>query len=163
MVGGDFGVRLQQPLYVDKPVASVKLRVMARDVPTSAAVIVTDIQLQAGELATGVVPNPAEVGTTAGRAQYRNGVINNKLSVIALSNGDRAAPVRVNVRNAAGVTRIGSYRFGDVQGDATVDGPNGTATHGWGRAPIITERQDLHLEAEATGRIHLRLAWHERT
>ena len=163
MVGGDFGVRLQQPLYVTKPVASIRLRVMARDVPTSAAVTVSDIQLQAGEQATGVAPNPAEVGTTAGRAQYRNGVVNNKLSVIALSNGDRAAPVRVDVRNASGMTRVGSYRFGDVQGNATADGPNHTATHGYGRAPIVTERQDLHLNAEATGRIHLRLAWHERT
>lgn len=156
-------MRLQRPLYVTKPVASIRLRVTARDVPTSAAVTVTDIQLQAGEQPTGIVPNPAEAGTTAGRAQYRNGVVNNKLSVIGLSNGDRAAPVRVDVRNASGVTRIGSYRFGDVQGNAYADGPNGTASHGWGRAPIITERQDLHLEAEATGRIHLRLAWHERT
>lgn len=155
-------MRLQQPLYVDKPVASIRLRIAARDVPTSASVTVTDIQLQPGELPTGIVPNPAEVGTTRGRAQYRNGVVNNKMRLVAMSNADKAAPVKMTVRNAAGKTRVGAYRFGTVNGTATADGPRNTATHGHGRAPVITERQDLHLRAEATGRVHLRLAWNER-
>lgn len=156
-------MRLQQPLYMDKPVRSIKLRVLARDVPTSAAVTITDIQLQAGELPTGVVPNPAEAGTTRGRAQYRNGIAKPGLRLVALSNSDRAAPVKVQVRNGKGNTRVGSYRFGALNGAATVDGPNGTATHGYGRAPVVTERQDLLLMTELDNRLHLRLAWNERS
>lgn len=155
-------MRLQQPIYAKRAVASVKLRIAARDVPTSASVTVTDIQLQPGEQPSGVVPNPREVGTTPGRAQCRNGIVNNSLDVIALGNGDRAAPVRLEVRNASGNTRVGSFRFGSVRGSATVDGAKHTATQGWGRAPIITERQDLQIAAEATGRIHLRAIWDER-
>lgn len=155
-------MRLQRPIFVNKPVSAITIRVITAEVPTSASVRITDIQLQAGEQATGVVPNPAEVGTTRGRPQYRNGIIRPGLKLVALSNADRAAPVRVEVRNAAGATRIGSYRFGPLNGRAVVDGPSGTATHGHGRAPIITERQDLHLNTELEGRAHLRLAWHER-
>lgn len=155
-------MRLQQPIFVDKPVQSIRLRITATDVPTSAAVLVTDIQLQAGEQATGIVPNPREAGTTQGRAQYRNGVLNPGLKVVALSNADRAAPVRMDVRNASSPVRIGGYRFGHVQGSATADAVNHTATQGYGRAPTITERQDLHLNTAITKRAHLRLAWHER-
>lgn len=155
-------MRLQQPLFVDKPVRSIRLRVMATDVPISAAVLVTDIQLQAGEQATGIVPNPAEAGTVQGRAQYRNGVLNPGLKVVALSNADAAVPVRMDVRNASSELRIGSYRFGKVTGSATVDGHNHTASQGHGQAPIITERQDLHLNVDISKRAHLRLAWHER-
>ena len=57
-------MRLQQPIHVDKPVASIKLKISATDVPLSASVTITDIQLQAGEQPTGVVPNPREIGTT---------------------------------------------------------------------------------------------------
>lgn len=163
MGGGDRGVRLQQPIYVDRPVQSIKLRILATDVPTSAAVVITDVQLQAGELPSGVVPNPSEVGTTPGRAQYRNGVVKPGQQIVALSNSDRAAPVRVSVRNATGETRIGSYHFGELQGNASADGPNGTATHGYGRAPIITERSDLHLNTMIENRMHVRLAWNERS
>ncbi|MGP5219507.1 hypothetical protein [Arthrobacter rhombi] len=155
-------MRLQQPIYPKGDVASVQVRFVARDVPTSASVTVTDIQLQPGEQPSGVVPNPREVGTTPGRAQYRNGIVNDTLDVIALGNADRAAPVRLDVRNASGNTRVGSFRFGNVKGAATVDGAKHSATQGWGRAPIITERQDLHIRAEATGRIHLRARWNER-
>lgn len=155
-------MRLQQPIFVDKPVQSIRLRITATDVPTSAAVLVTDIQLQAGEQATGIVPNPREAGTTQGRAQYRNGVLNPGLKLVALSNADAAAPVHMEIRNASGATRIGSYRFGVLSGTASVDGEAHTASHGHGRAPIITERQDLHLTTTLQGRAHLRLAWHER-
>ena len=155
-------MRLQQPIYVDKPVASLKLKLMATDVPDSASVTITDVQLQAGELATGVVPNQIEVATNEGQAQYRNGVVNNRMSVFALSNADSASPARLTVRNARGETRIGSYRFGEIYGTATANARNHTATHGWGRPPIITARQDCNLEAFATGRLHLRLAWNDR-
>ncbi|GAA2940809.1 hypothetical protein ACFO7V_16920 [Glutamicibacter bergerei] len=155
-------MRLQQPIYVDKRVLSIKLRIVATDVPTSAAVLVTDVQLQAGEQPTGVVPNPAEVGTTIGRAQYRNGVINPGLQVVALSNADKAAPVYMRIRGK-GETRVGAYKFGALNGVAEVDGLNHYASQGYGRAPIITERQDLTLNTVLTGRAHLQASWNERS
>lgn len=156
-------MRLQQALYVDpKPVASIRLRIFTEDVPLSAVVLITDIQLQSGEQPTGVVFNPAEAGTTPSGAQYRNGVLNPGLRVVALSNADKAAPTRLEVRNASGKTRVGSYRFGDLQGDAVVDGLGYSATAGYGRAPIITERQDLNLDTDITLRTHVRLAWEDR-
>jgi len=155
-------VRLQQSLYTEKRVTSIRLRITATDVPESAAVLITDVQLQSGELATGVVPNPREVGTTQGGAQYRNGVVNNRMTLVALSNADAAAPVRMSVRNAKGDTRVGSYRFGELNGSAVADAREHSATHGWGRPPTITERSNLNMEAFATGRLHLRLAWNER-
>ena len=155
-------MRLQQPIYVDKPVASIKLKIIATDVPTSASVTITDIQLQAGEQPTGIVPNPAEVGTAIGRAQYRNGVINPGLQVVALSNADKAAPVYMRIRGK-GVTRVGAYKFGALNGVAEVDGLNHYASQGYGRAPIVTERQDLTLNTVLTGRAHLQASWNERS
>ncbi|MGP5012713.1 hypothetical protein ACTXJX_02685 [Glutamicibacter ardleyensis] len=155
-------MRLQQPIYVDKPVASIKLKISATDVPTSASVTITDIQLQAGEQPTGIVPNPAEVGTTIGWAQYRNGVINPGLQVVALSNADKAAPVYMRIRGK-GETRVGAYKFGALNGVAEVDGLNHYASQGYGRAPIITERQDLTLNTVLTGRAHLQASWNERS
>lgn len=155
-------MRLQQPIYVDKPVASIRLKISAADVPTSASVTITDIQLQAGEQPTGVVPNPREIGTTIDRAQYRNGVINPGLQVVALSNGDKAAPAYMRIRGK-GKTRVGAYKFGELNGVAEVDGLNHFASQGYGRAPIITERQDLTLNTTLQGRAHLQLSWNERT
>lgn len=155
-------MRLQQPIYVDKRVLSIKLRIVATDVPTSAAVLITDVQLQAGEQATGIVPNPAEVGTTIDRAQYRNGVINPGLQVVALSNADKAAPVYMRIRGK-GETRVGAYKFGALNGVAEVDGLNHYASQGYGRAPIITERQDLTLNTVLAGRAHLQASWNERS
>lgn len=155
-------MRLQQPLYVDKPVASISIRFEATDVPDSASVLLTDIQLQSGETASGVVPNPREVGTTPARAQYRNGVAAPGIDIIGMSNADRTSPVKMTVRNATGETRIGSYRFGKLSGGATVDGPRHTATKGWGRAPLITERSDLYLATDIEARLHIRLSWNER-
>ena len=157
-------MRLQQSIYPKrKPIGEIRLRVEARGVPGSARVRVTDIQLQAGETASGVVPNPVEVKTTPGRWQFRNGVVNPGLTVVALSNADKAAPVRLLVENANGATRIGSYRFGDVQGTAHADAQQHTATHGWGRAPIVTERQDLTLRTDIADRVHARLMWQDRS
>ena len=156
-------MRLQQSLYAKpKGVVSIRIRISAYDVPTSAAVRITDIQLQPGETPSGVAFNPSEVGTSPGRSQFRNGVAPPGLRIVALSNADKATPVRMSIKDAAGSVRVGSYRFGEVQGAATVDGANSTATHGFGRAPVITERQDLNLRTELTNRAHLRLAWEER-
>ena len=154
-------MRLQQPIYAHGRVQSIRLRVVASDVPNSAEVRITDVQLQAGEQATGVVPNPAEVGTTPARAQYRNGVIAPGLRVVALSNADKATPTLMQLRNARGQVAISSYRFGDVA-SADVDGRTGQTTTGHGRPPIITERQDLHLHTTLEHRAHLRMAWEER-
>lgn len=154
-------MRLQQPIHVDKPVQSIKLRITATDVPLSAAVLITDIQLQPGEQATGIVPNPAETGTTPTREQYRNGVINPGLKVVALSNAGKATPLTINVRGK-GRTQIGSYRFGTLNGPALADGERHTASHGYGLVPIITERQDLNLDTVVASRAHLRLGWTER-
>lgn len=155
-------MRLQQPIYVEKPVKSIRLRITATDVPESSSVIITDVQLQAGELATGVVPNALEAGTKQLGKQYRNGVVNNRMTLVALSNADAAAPVRMRVLNAKGETRIGSYRYGELNGTAVTDARQHLASKGWGRPPTITERSNLNLEAFATGRLHLRLAWNER-
>ena len=155
-------MRLQQAIYVDKPVESIKLRLETKDIPVSAGLLITDVQLQAGELSTGKVPNPREVGTDELGPQYRNGVINPGLEIIALSNSDKAVPVKMQVRNAKGEPRIGSYRFGPVNGTATVDGRNHTASHGYGMAPVITERQDLTMIPSIHYRLHLRLSWNER-
>ena len=154
-------MRLQQPIHVDKPVQSIKLRITTTDVPLSAAVLITDIQLQPGEQATGVVPNPAEIGTTPTREQYRNGVINPGLKVVALSNAGKATPISMNIR-AKGPAQIGSYRFGTLNGPALADGERHSASHGYGLVPIITERQDLNLDTMVTSRAHLRLGWIER-
>lgn len=155
-------MRLQQSLHVKKPVLNIKIRFEAQDIPVSASVVVTDVQLQSGELSSGPVFNPAEAGTTKLAAQYRNGVLKTGLDIVGMSNADKAMPVLMEARNVKGDLRLGSYRFGVVNGLARVDGENHTATHGYGHPPIITERQDLFLKTYVPGRCHLRLAWNER-
>lgn len=155
-------MRLQQPLYAKKPVASIRARFVAKDLPSSASIRITDVQLQSGEMASGPTFNPAEAGTTKLDAQYRNGVVKQGLDLVAVSNSDKAVPLRMQVRNANGNTRFASYRFGVVNGTATVNGTNHTATHGHGLLPVITERQDLFLKTFIEGRLHIRLAWNER-
>lgn len=156
-------MRLQQPIYAAKPAVSIRLRVKATDVPTSAAVRVTDLQLQAGELASGVVPNPSEAGTTPSREQFRNGVIVPGLQVVALSNSDEAVPVKMELLNATGPARVGAYNFQEGTAAGVVDGLTHTANRGHGFAPVITPRQDLNLQNQIARRAHLRLSWRERT
>ncbi|MBO0596597.1 hypothetical protein I2485_06870 [Nesterenkonia sp. E16_7] len=155
-------MRLQRPIYAQKPVEEIRLRIRARDIPSSAHLDVTDVQLQPGEDSTAVVPNPREAGTTAGGVQYRNGVVNGDMEVVALTNLDRATPTRVELHNVAGEARVGSYRFGSFTGDAYVDGEEGAASRGWGRAPIITQRSDLTLRSSTERRMHIRLRWRDR-
>jgi len=157
-------MRLQRPLYAQKPIEQIRLRIVGRDIPAGAELEVTDVQLQPGEEATGVGVNVREAGTTAGGTHWRNGVVHEGMEVLALANIDRATPVRMEVLNARADTRIGSYRFGTPPaGRAHVDGRTHSASAGWGRPPIITERSDLYLTTiEAEGRAHLRLQWEER-
>lgn len=147
-----------------KPVAEVTLRFEARDVPGSARIDVTDIQMQPGEQPTGIVPNPREAGTSVtGRRQYRNGVIHEGMEVVALANLDRTTPAKVMVRDGFGDVRVGGFRFGDLSGEvAEADAQTHSASHGWGRPPIITERSDLYLRTQLQGRAHLRLEWEDR-
>lgn len=153
-------MRVQRPFYPLKRVASVTLRVAVRSLPAGAAVEVSDVQLQAGKLATGPAPSASELVPVAGGRQYRNGVVHDGMEVVALSNGDRAAPVSVLV-SGRGDMRVGSFRFGEVIGSAEVDGRAGTASQGWGRAPIVTERSDLVVLCALKDRAHLTLSWDE--
>lgn len=146
---------------LEQRVEQIRLRVTARDTPAGSSIRVTDLQLQPGSDATGVVPSVRESGTTTGGTNYRNGVVHDGLDVVVLADPDRASPVRMEVRNADAETRLGSYRFG-APGSAYVDGRTHEASAGWGRAPIITERSDLYLTPYVGQRVHLRLSWTER-
>lgn len=157
-------MRVQRPLYAPKPVAEIRLRVVAREIPGDGEVDITDVQLQSGELASGVTVNPREAGTTAGGSHYRNGVVHAGMEVVALANIDKATPTRMEVLNSRGDVRIGSYRFGERNNfSAYADARTHRASHGWGRPPVITERSDLNLRTYGiTGRVHLRLRWEDR-
>lgn len=156
-------MRLQQPIQVDKPVASIRLRIEAEDIPDSAAVLVTDVQLQPGETATGVTLNVEEARTELGRFQYRNGVVNPGLAVVALSNADEATPARLGLVATRASVRAGAFRFGKVNGRASVDAEDHSATQGWGLGPVVTARQDLNLLMDVDDRAHVRLSWRERS
>lgn len=152
-------MRLQRPIYAQQRVAEITLRVRARDLPESSRIDVTDLQLQAGEDASGPAVNVEEVPPAPAAARHTNGVIFDGMEAVILSNLDETAPATVEVRNAAGRIRAGSYRFGSVNGSARVDGRAGTASQGWGRAPVVTARSDLMLRGETEGRAHIRVSW----
>lgn len=155
-------MRLTAPFYIGGRPESVTLRISADDLPDTASVDITDVQLQAGAMATGLSPNVEEAGTTPSGMQRRNGVIRGDQQVVALSNADAAAPVGVEVVNAAGDITIAAFGFGRVDGSAAVDGRAHFASQGHGHAPIITERSDLHLRTHVEGTAHLRLEWEDR-
>lgn len=142
---------------------SIRLRISADDIPDSAAVLITDVQLQAGETPSGVVPNVDEARTLVGRAQYRNGVVNPGLDVVALSNADAASPARLGLVATNTTVRAGAFRFGPVTGSAWVDAEANTASQGWGLGPVVTARQDLNLVMSVGDRAHVRLSWRERS
>jgi hypothetical protein len=157
-------VRLTGTIYtLDGRTAEVTLKVTVQDLPASASVTVTDVVLQPGETASGPVPNPREAGSTEGAVQYRSGVVPGDMDLVLISNADRASPTRVALESTFADVRVGSYRFGTVRGSAAVDGAAHTATQGWGRAPVITERCDLTIPAAVDGgRAHLRVQWTDR-
>lgn len=152
-------MRLQRPIFAQQRVAEIQLRIRARDLPEGAHIDVTDLQLQPGESASGPTVNVEEVEPAPAAARHTNGVLFDGMEAVVLSNLDQAAPATVQVRNAQGQVRVGSYRFGTVDGAAEVDGRAGTASQGWGRAPIVTARSDLMLRAEADRRAHIRVSW----
>lgn len=156
-------MRVTQPFWtIEQRVEQIKLRVTARNTPAGSSILITDVQLQPGSDATGVVPNVRESGTNTDATHYRNGVVHDGLDVVVLADPDRSSPARMEVLNADADTRIGSYRFGSP-GSAYVDGREHDASAGWGRAPIITERSDLYLTPYIGQRVHLRLSWTDRT
>lgn len=153
-------MRVQRPFWPQKRVSQITLRITASSIPDGASLDITDIQLQAGQLSTGPAKHPDELVPVQTGRQYRNGVIHDGMEVVALSNGDRAAPATIKVIGR-GKMRVGSFRFGEVVASAQVDGRAGTATQGWGRAPTVTERSDLLVRCELSDRAHLLLSWDE--
>lgn len=160
---------------IDKRTVSVTVRVVAKDVPDGAEISVTDLQLQKGADVSELTVNQREAGTSRGPSHYRNGVVNGAMIVGAMSNMLVSAPVRAEVQAGHGHdVRAGDMRFGSIASSAYVDGRTHKSSQGWGRAPIVTERQDLRMDMQAGvteddlgdplpgARVHLRLAWDER-
>ena len=145
-------------------VAQITVHLRYDGTETSPGVDVTDVQLQPGA-PSGVVPHPSDLRLRTGGARWRNGVIPRSTDeVIILSDDDRAAPTRIDVRPAgAGNVRVGSFRFGQLTGPGHADGETLTASQGWGRVPVITERSDGHVPVTADRPVHLTVAWSERT
>lgn len=157
-------MRLRSAYYVPRGrVEQIVFRLVARDLPEEAEVLVTDVQLQPGEQPTGVVPNPEESGTPTGKTTYRNGVVHGGQAVVLLANINAATPTRVAVERASGATQVASYRFGDLSGGRVVaDGRSLSASSGWGRVPVVPERGDLPLPIRTDGRAFLRVEWTDR-
>lgn len=142
-------------------VVGVSVMVRADDLPTGVSADVTDVQLTPGAAAVGVVPHPSDVADRHGVRQYRNGVVTRSDVVIALGNPDRASPTRIHVA-ASGEVRVGSFRFGRVDRSAIADGEAGTASQGWGRVPVVTERSDLFARVNITAPTHVIIEWADR-
>ncbi len=130
--------------------------------PEGEAVDVTDVVLTPGADPTGVVPHPSDLAVRTGRREYRNGIVSRSDPIVALANLDEAVPVRLRVRGAASV-RVGAFNFGRVSGSASVDGAAATASQGYGRAPLITRRSDLHTDVVTDRPVHLTVEWADRS
>lgn len=139
----------------------VTVQVRVEDLPDGVAVDVTDVQLQPGADASGVVPHPSDVAVRSGQRQFRNGTVTRSDTVIALANPDRASPARIHVAGS-GQVRVGGFRFGAVSGSAVADGAAGTASQGWGRVPLVTERSDLQARVEITKPTQVIVEWVDR-
>lgn len=141
---------------------TVKLRITASDIPEGAEFGVTDVQLQAGRDPSGYEFNPEDVDVVERSRHYVNGTITTSQPIMILSNMRFPSGARLEVLDASSAVTIGDYRFGEVSGRAVVDGESGTATQGWGRAPVITERCDLQVDVTIGSKIHLRGSWADR-
>lgn len=162
--GGDLAVRLTGTFHTaGRRVAGVKLRVTVRDIPGEAEVYVTDVQLQQGADVSGYAYAPEDIDTRPRGRHFVNGTITESQPIMLLANMQASAPARLEVLDADSVIRLGMYRFGRVVGEAFVDGEAAEASQGWGRAPIITERCDLQINAEVDPRqrFHLRAIWND--
>lgn len=157
-------MRLVSRIPADRGVvAAVRVLIVYDGTDTTPAIDVTDVQLQPGE-PTGVVPHPSDIVTRPGATTYRNGIVTRSTDeVIFMANTDLATPTRVEVTPAGpGTVRVGSYRFGAISGPAYADAETQTASHGWGRPPVLTERSDGRARVETEQPVHLTLGWAER-
>lgn len=143
-------------------VESVKVRIVARDIPDGAEFGVTDVQLQAGRDPSGYSVNPEDVDVMERSRHYTNGTVTVSQPIMILSNMRFPSGTRIEVLDASSDVTVGDYRFGKVSGRAVVDGETGTATQGWGRAPLITERSDLQVDVTIGSKIHIRGSWADR-
>ncbi|MFJ6532490.1 hypothetical protein [Microbacterium sp. NPDC091662] len=139
----------------------ISVQVRVDDMPPGVEVDVTDVVLTGGADPSGVVPHPSDLALRRGQRQFRNGTVTRSDTVIAMANADRASPSRVHV-SGSGEVRVGSFRFGAVRGSAIADGEAGTASQGWGRVPLITERSDLHARVDITAPTQLIVEWVDR-
>lgn len=160
--GGDVVTRLSARIPAARGrVDRISVQVRVENLPDGVAVDVTDVQLQPGVDPSGVVPHPSDLAIRRGQRQYRNGVVTRSDTIIALGNPDRASPARVQV-TGSGEVRVGSFRFGTVHGSAVADGEAGTASQGWGRVPVVTERSDLQARVAITNPTHVIVEWVDR-
>lgn len=163
MVGGGDGVtRVTARIPAARGrVDRIAVQVRVEDMPDDVAVDVTDVVLTPGTAPSGVVPHPSDLALRRGQVQFRNGVVTRSDTVIALANADKASPTRVHV-SGSGDVRVGGFRFGRVGGSALADGEAGTATQGWGRVPVVTERSDLQARVDITAPTHVTVEWVDR-
>lgn len=170
--GGDVVTRVTSRIPAARGrVVGVSVMVRADDLPAGLAVDVTDVQLTPGAAAVGTVPHPSDVAVRLGQRQFRNGVVARANgygsglpdyeAIIALGDPDSASPTRVHVA-ASGEVRVGSFRFGRVDGHAIADGEAGTASQGWGRVPVVTERSDLTARVYNSAPTHVIVEWVDR-
>lgn len=160
--GGDVVTRVTARIPAARGrVDRITVQVRVEDMPDDVAVDVTDVVLTPGAAPAGVVPHPSDVALRRGLRQFRNGVVTRSDTVIAMANADRASPARVHV-SASGDVRVGGFRFGAVRGSAIADGEAGTASQGWGRVPVVTERSDLQARVGITSPAHVIVEWVDR-
>lgn len=160
--GGDVVTRVVARIPAARGrVDRITLQVRVEDMPDDVEVDVSDVVLAPGADPSGVVPHPSDVALRRGLRQFRNGVVTRSDTIIALANPDSASPTRVHVA-ASGEVRVGGFRFGAVRGSAIADGDAGTASQGWGRVPVITERSDLHARVDTTAPAHVIVEWVDR-
>ena len=144
------------PRLEGRDVAEVRLRVAASGIPAGAHVDITDLQLQPGRHITGWTLHSSDLDVRPVEGwQWRNGVVYGDATVIVTADTPSASPTRWDVLNAAGQVRVGGYHFGPVQGSASVNGADHTATQGAGIPPHLTERADVDIPVSVEGRARL--------
>lgn len=160
--GGDVVTRVVARIPASRGrVKRLTVQVRVEGLPDGETADVTDVVLTSGADPSGVVPHPSDLMLRRGQRQFRNGVVTRSDTIIALANPDRASPARVHV-SASGDVRVGGFRFGTVRGSAIADGEAGTASQGWGRVPLVTERSDLQARVGITSPTHVTVEWVDR-
>lgn len=134
-------------------VASIRTRVQV-GVPSSAAVRVTDLQLQPGDHITGWTLHPTDLGVESVPGwSWRNAVASGDQTLVIAADTASASPTLWDVRGTATGVRLGRYVVGDVDGVARVDGALHAATQGAGVPPHLTARSDTDVDVRLGGRM----------